>query len=43
MNRDKVLIEADELLAKINDENLRVFDATLQFFGGTGMTAYQQY
>ena len=29
MNRNDVLIEADELLAKINDPNLRIFDATI--------------
>lgn len=43
MNRDSVLIEADELLKELGDENLRIFDATLLFFGGAGRTAYQQY
>jgi len=43
MNRDSVLIEADQLLKKLDDKNLRIFDATLMFFGGAGLTAYQQY
>ncbi len=43
MNRNRVLIEADELLNKLDDENLRIFDATLLFFGGAGLTADQQY
>ncbi len=29
MKRNDILIEADELLAKINDPNLRIFDATI--------------
>ncbi|MBI5031967.1 MAG: sulfurtransferase [Chloroflexi bacterium] len=43
MNRNNILIEADELLTKLNDENLRLYDATLLFFGGAGPTAYEQY
>lgn len=29
MNRDSMLIEADELLKKLGDENIRIFDATI--------------
>lgn len=29
MNRNEILIEAEELLRKIGDENIRIFDATL--------------
>lgn len=43
MNRDTVLIEADELQMKLDDKNIRIYDATLQFFGGAGQTPYQQY
>ncbi len=43
MDRNSVLIEADELLTKSDDKNMRIFDTTLLFFGGAGQTAYQQY
>jgi thiosulfate/3-mercaptopyruvate sulfurtransferase len=43
MNRNQVLIEADELLAKLDDANIRIYDATLQFFGSAGLGARQQY
>lgn len=29
MNRESILIEADELLKKLGDENIRIFDATI--------------
>ena len=29
MNRDSILIEADELLKKLNNENIRIYDATI--------------
>jgi len=29
MNRDDILIEAEELLEKLNDKNVRIFDATI--------------
>jgi len=29
MNRDKILIEADELLKKLDNENIRIYDATI--------------
>jgi len=31
MNRDNMLIEADELLTKIDNENIRIYDATILF------------
>lgn len=31
MNRDRVLIEAEELLTKIDDPNIRIYDATIIF------------
>ena len=34
MKRDRVLIEVDELLTKINDPNVRVYDATMMFYMG---------
>lgn len=44
MKRASILIEADELLRKIDDPNLRVYDATIQFFQGeSNTTAYEQY
>ena len=44
MNRDDMLIEADELLAKIDDPNVRIYDATILFFRKESeLTAYQQY
>ena len=42
MNRDSVLIEADELQKKLDYDNIRIYDATLQFFGGAGLTAYEE-
>ncbi|WP_420627398.1 sulfurtransferase [Candidatus Leptofilum sp.] len=44
MNRNSLLIEADELLAKIDDPNLRIYDATILFFRGeSGPTAHEEY
>lgn len=44
MNRHSILIEADELLKKLGADNLRIYDATIQFFGsGSSLTAYEQY
>jgi thiosulfate/3-mercaptopyruvate sulfurtransferase len=45
MNRDSVLIEADELLTKLGANNLRIYDATILFFRTESdlPTAYQQY
>lgn len=34
MKRDRFLIEVDELLTKINDPNIRLFDATIMFYMG---------
>lgn len=45
MNRDSVLIEADELLARLGAPNLRIYDATILFFRteADAPSAYQQY
>lgn len=45
MNRDSVLIEAEELLARLEAPNLRIFDATILFFRTETdpPSAYQQY
>jgi len=45
MNRDTVLIEADELLTKLDDEKLRIYDATILFFRSESdpATAYEKY
>lgn len=48
MNRDTILIEADELLMKINDANIRLFDATILFYSSKeeadeNPTAYEEY
>jgi thiosulfate/3-mercaptopyruvate sulfurtransferase len=44
MNRNSILIEADELLKKLDDKNLRIFDTTILFFGSaTGLTAREKY
>lgn len=44
MKRQDVLIEADELLTKIDDPNLRIFDATIDFFPKEGdLTTYEKY
>ncbi len=50
MKRDSVLIEADELLSKINQPNIRIFDATIMFYIGVSAqdiakmpTAHGQY
>ena len=34
MKRDRFLIEADELLTKINNPDIRIFDATIMFYIG---------
>ena len=44
MKRDDILIEASELLTKLDDPNIRLYDATILFFSGdTNVTAYDQY
>ena len=44
MKRDKMLIEADELLTRINNTNIRIYDATLLFFRKeSDPTAYKKY
>ena len=44
MNRDNLLIEADELLAKIDDPNIRLYDATILFFRKDAeLTAHEEY
>lgn len=50
MNRDDCLIEADELLARLDEPNLRLFDATIMFYMGMSAeeaakmpSAHQQY
>ena len=44
MKRDDMLIEADELLEKIGDSNLRIYDATiLHFRKESDPTAHEQY
>ncbi|MBK8904477.1 MAG: sulfurtransferase [Anaerolineaceae bacterium] len=44
MNRNRMIIEADELLEKLDKENIQVYDATLLFFRNeSDPTAYEQY
>ena len=44
MNRESILIEADELLTKMDDANIRIYDATILFFRKESEpTAYEQY
>ena len=44
MKREKVLIEVDELLARIDDPNLRIFDTTMLFFRKEDdPTAFEEY
>ncbi len=44
MKRETMIIEADELLTKLGDENIRIFDATILFFRKEAdATAYEQY
>ena len=44
MNRENMVIEADELLSKIGNPNLRIYDATILFFRQeTDATAHEQY
>lgn len=45
MNRQSVLIEADQLLATLGDSYLRIYDATILFFRteADAPSAYQQY
>lgn len=44
MNRDAVLIEAGELLAKLDNANMRIYDATILFFRKeSDLTAYERY
>ena len=44
MNRDNMLIEVDELLTKLDEANIRIFDATILFFRSESTpTAYEQF
>lgn len=44
MNRDSMLIEADELLTRLDDPKLRIYDATILFFRKeSDATAYERY
>ena len=44
MNRENMLIEADELLTKIDNENIRIYDATILFFRKESeQTAHEGY
>ncbi len=45
MNRDNIFIEADELLTKLDDNNIRIYDATILFFRNKAdpATAYEKY
>ncbi len=44
MDRASILMEVDELLAKMGDSNLRIYDATMMFFRkDTEVTAFEQY
>lgn len=44
MNRNEMLIEADELLTKLDDPRLRLYDATILFFRNeSDPTAYDHY
>lgn len=44
MNRNTMLIEADELLAELDNPNLRIYDATILFFRQDDEpTAYERY
>jgi thiosulfate/3-mercaptopyruvate sulfurtransferase len=44
MNRDSMIIEADELLKKLGNENIRIYDTTILFFRKESEpTAYEQY
>lgn len=44
MNRDSIIIEADELKSKLGDPNLRIFDAQINFFPKEGEpTAHEAY
>ena len=44
MKRDNMLIEADELLTKLEVTNIRIYDATILFFRGESeLTAREEY
>lgn len=44
MNRANMVIEAEELLAKLDNPNLRIYDATILFFRkDSDPTAYEEY
>lgn len=44
MNRQDILIEADELLAKLGQPNLRIYDTTIRFFREEAdASAYEAY
>ena len=44
MKREDILIEADELLTKLDRPNVRIYDATILFFSNeTKTTAYDNY
>ncbi len=45
MNRERIFIEADELLAKLDNANVRIYDTTILFFRNESdpATAYEKY
>ncbi len=45
MKKDSIFIEADELLTKLDDPNLRIYDATILFFRSDSdpASAYEKY
>jgi thiosulfate/3-mercaptopyruvate sulfurtransferase len=45
VNRDNIFIEAAELLTKLDDNNIRIYDATILFFRNEAdpATAYEKY
>lgn len=44
MNRDDILIEVDQLMSKLDDGNLRIYDASMMFFRQeSDPTAYEEY
>ena len=44
MKRNSIFIEADELLTRLDDNNLRIYDATIEFFQNEGdPTANENY
>ena len=45
MNQESIFIEANELLSKLGNDNLRIYDATILFFRSENdsATAYDKY